>query len=183
MRPSSSFRQLTGCLVASVDNKLTRMAFIYWYVNGGGPIWEHNTLVSCWSDCHCDIGIQHKKEAKDHYINSDNRPDIVVFNAELYQPWCIACTPLVQWHRETFSKETDFTAMQQKGGKEYRKMFKRMPSRNHQTHILSLNIQTLQLLGYWWGSHQLPETPCKKINEWTRPKESQWLQGLLDVTG
>ena len=65
---------------------------------GGGPVWEHDTIVPCWSDCHQELGIHHRKEPRDRYMNSNNRPDIVVYNTEqgtttdldvsLAHPWC-----------------------------------------------------------------------------------------------
>ena len=50
--------------------------------SGGGPNWQHNSLVASWSDCLLDLGIHHRKEPRNRYSNSDDRPDIVVFDSE-----------------------------------------------------------------------------------------------------
>ena len=41
-------------------------------------MWSHDSIMSVWSECLNDLKIQHKKEPKDRYGTSDNRPDIVV---------------------------------------------------------------------------------------------------------
>ena len=44
---------------------------------GGGPVWTHNSIVSVWSDC---LKIHHKKEPRNRFTNTDDRPDITCFN-------------------------------------------------------------------------------------------------------
>ncbi|XP_062508840.1 uncharacterized protein LOC134185080 [Corticium candelabrum] len=47
---------------------------------GGGPVWSHDSVVSNWDDCLRQLKIHHKREPRDRYSNSNNRPDIVVFD-------------------------------------------------------------------------------------------------------
>ena len=49
---------------------------------GGGPIWTHETLASVWSDCLQHLKITHHREPRNRYINSDDRPDIIAFDAQ-----------------------------------------------------------------------------------------------------
>lgn len=49
---------------------------------GGGPLWEHNALVSCWSQCLSELGIHHRKEPRNRYVSSDDRPDIIMYDTE-----------------------------------------------------------------------------------------------------
>ena len=47
---------------------------------GGGPVWEHN-LVAEWCQCLRDLQLHHKKEPKNQYIDSEDRPDIIVYDS------------------------------------------------------------------------------------------------------
>ena len=49
---------------------------------GGGPIWTHETLTSVWSDCLQHLKMSHQREPRNLYVNSDDRPDILVFDAQ-----------------------------------------------------------------------------------------------------
>ena len=48
---------------------------------GGGPVWSHNSVVLCWSECMSSLQCQHQIEPKDRYTTSNNRADIVVFDS------------------------------------------------------------------------------------------------------
>ena len=45
-------------------------------------IWTHETLPSVWSDCLQHLKITHHREPRNRYINSDDRPDIIAFDAQ-----------------------------------------------------------------------------------------------------
>ena len=49
---------------------------------GGGPVWSHNRILSVWSECLNDLQIHHKKEPRNRYTETDDRPDIVVFDTD-----------------------------------------------------------------------------------------------------
>ena len=51
---------------------------------GGGPVWQHNSLVSTWSKCLSELQIPNQTEPRNRYTNSDNRPDIVAFDCSDY---------------------------------------------------------------------------------------------------
>ena len=48
---------------------------------GGGPVWEHNNLVAEWCQCLRDLQLHHEKEPKNQYIDSEDRPDIIVYDS------------------------------------------------------------------------------------------------------
>ena len=52
---------------------------------GGGPVWAHNSILDVWSECLSDVHIPHQKEPRHQYTNSDNRPDITLFDSETGQ--------------------------------------------------------------------------------------------------
>ena len=45
---------------------------------GGGPVWQHNIIVSTWAKCLDELSIPHQIEPRNRYADSENRPDIVV---------------------------------------------------------------------------------------------------------
>ena len=51
--------------------------------HGEGPIWQHDSVVSGWSECLREVGLHHRKEPRDRYTNNDCRPNIVVFDTAL----------------------------------------------------------------------------------------------------
>ena len=51
---------------------------------GGGPVWQHNSLVSTWSKCLSELQIPNQTEPRNRYTNSENRPDIVAFDCSDY---------------------------------------------------------------------------------------------------
>ena len=48
----------------------------------GGPIWIHETLTSVWSNCLQHLKMSHQRELRNLYVNTDDRPDIIVFDAQ-----------------------------------------------------------------------------------------------------
>ena len=44
---------------------------------GGGPVWQHNSLVATWSKCLNELQLPNQIERRNRYTNSENRPDIV----------------------------------------------------------------------------------------------------------
>ena len=48
---------------------------------GGGPIWAHDSVTAVWSDCLRQLGVHHKKEPRNRYLEMDRRPDIAVFDS------------------------------------------------------------------------------------------------------
>ena len=48
---------------------------------GGGPVWTHETISNVWSDCLKQLHITHQREPRNRYSNSDDRPDIIAFDA------------------------------------------------------------------------------------------------------
>ena len=49
---------------------------------GGQPIWTHETLSRLWSNCLQQLNMTHQQEPRNRYINTDDRPDIIAFDAQ-----------------------------------------------------------------------------------------------------
>ncbi|XP_062499045.1 uncharacterized protein LOC134176390 [Corticium candelabrum] len=47
----------------------------------GGPIWQHDFIVSAWCRCLNSADVLHKKEVRNLYVDSLGRPDIVTFDS------------------------------------------------------------------------------------------------------
>ena len=65
---------------------------------GGGPVHTHNAITAVWSDCLRSLHLNHKRETQFRYSDSNNRPDITVFDQQsgttldldiaVVHPWC-----------------------------------------------------------------------------------------------
>ena len=50
---------------------------------GCGLVWTHDSMRSVWSECLSSLHLPHKCErSRDRYVNSNNRPDILVADSE-----------------------------------------------------------------------------------------------------
>ncbi|XP_062520998.1 uncharacterized protein LOC134195922 [Corticium candelabrum] len=47
---------------------------------GGGPVWQHNTIVSTRAKCLDGVNIPHQVELRNRYTDSDNRLDITTYD-------------------------------------------------------------------------------------------------------
>ena len=48
----------------------------------GPPVWTHETVANIWSDCLKHLHITHQREPLNRYSNTDDRPDIIAFDAD-----------------------------------------------------------------------------------------------------
>ena len=67
---------------ATVDKDIDKDGYHLTCKTGGGPIWTHKTLTSVWSDCLQHLKMSHQREPRNLYVNSDDCPNIVVFDAQ-----------------------------------------------------------------------------------------------------
>ena len=44
-------------------------------------IWAHDSVTAVWSDCLHQLGVHHKKEPRNRYVETDRRPDIAIFDS------------------------------------------------------------------------------------------------------
>ena len=49
---------------------------------GGGPVWQHNTIVSTWAKCLDELSIPHQVEPRNRYADSENRPDVIAYDPD-----------------------------------------------------------------------------------------------------
>ena len=47
---------------------------------GGGPVWQHDSIVSGWCSCLNELQLHHCKEPREQYTESENRPDILMYD-------------------------------------------------------------------------------------------------------
>ena len=52
------------------------------FKSGGGPIRTHETLSSVWSNCLQQLNMTYQQESRKRYINTDDTPDIIAFDAQ-----------------------------------------------------------------------------------------------------
>ena len=45
-------------------------------------MWSHNTICSVWNECLGSLQIHHLRELRYRYSETDDRPDIVLFESE-----------------------------------------------------------------------------------------------------
>ena len=51
---------------------------------GGGPVWSHESISSTRSDCFHRLQIHHRREPRNRYITTDNKPNIVFLTPTPY---------------------------------------------------------------------------------------------------
>ena len=66
-------------------------------------MWTHNSIVNVWSECLSHLHVNHKKEPRERYCDSEDRPDISIIDPEtgcdmeldvsLSHPWCVDILP------------------------------------------------------------------------------------------
>ena len=93
---------------------------------GGGPVWCHESISSIWSDCFCRLRIHHRREPRNRYTTTDNRPDIVFFNFDtgynidldisLAHPWSSDIFPTSAADRRADRKKAKYNKQQLPGG-------------------------------------------------------------------
>ena len=71
---------------------------------GGGPVWSHESISSIWSDCFRKLHIHHRREPRNRYTTTDNRPDIIFFDSDTGSISISTCISLAHpWSSDIFS--------------------------------------------------------------------------------
>ena len=47
---------------------------------GGEPVWQHDSIVSGWCSCLNKLQLHHHKKPREQYTESENRPDILMYD-------------------------------------------------------------------------------------------------------
>ena len=71
---------------------------------GGGPVWAYNSILDVWSECLSDVHIPHQKEPRHQYTNSDNRPDITLFDSETGQKLDVDVSLAHPWSQDILKR-------------------------------------------------------------------------------
>ena len=53
--------------------------------SGSGPVWTHNSVLKGWRECLSELHLPHTTEPRHQYTNTEDRPDISVFDSETGQ--------------------------------------------------------------------------------------------------
>ena len=79
----------------------------------GGPEWSHNSVLNGWSDCLSDLHLPHQTEPRHKYINTEDRPDITMFDPNTGQNLDIDVSLAHPWSQDIIrraSKESGHAA-------------------------------------------------------------------------
>ena len=69
---------------------------------GGGPVWSHELIASLWSDYVRSLHIHYCREPRHCYTNTEDRPDIVVFDTQSGSIIDLDISLTLSWSSETF---------------------------------------------------------------------------------
>ena len=81
--------------------------------NRGWPVWSHNAITGVWAICLKTLSIPHHVKLRDRYANSNNRPDISVFDACIGTSYDLDISLVHSWNQdiiERAAKEDGFAA-------------------------------------------------------------------------
>ena len=70
------------------------------YKTWGGPVWSHNATTGAWADCLKTLSIPHHVELRDHYANSNDQPDISVFDACIGTSYDLDISLVHPWNQD-----------------------------------------------------------------------------------
>ena len=116
--------------------------------SGGDPIWTHDAITTVWPDCLRDLHIYHRREPRHRYSNSDNRPDITVYDPETGINIDLDIAMAHPWSSDIFPKsaEEDDAAAKRK---EERKMNKYRKVRLPGGSMVKVTPLVLEHFGKW----------------------------------
>ena len=77
---------------------------------GGGPVWQHDSVVSGWCSCLNELQLHHRKEPRDQYTESENRPDVLMYNETSTELDVSMAHPWSKDILNTASKEAGYAA-------------------------------------------------------------------------
>ena len=134
---------------------------------GGGPVWQHNSLVATWSKCLNELQIPNQIEPRNRYINSEDRPDIVAFDPVDYSSADLDVSmahPLSGDSMKGAAAESGYAAKKREVKKEQK--YNQEESQSLKAVICSAGLLALRLLGP--VSRRLPRPHIKKSQRYKR---------------
>ena len=87
---------------------------------GGGPVWEHNMILSGWGECLEELQICHHKEPRNRYAESEDRQDVVFFDLESGHDVELDISLAHPWSLDTIrqaGQEDGYAALKREGKK------------------------------------------------------------------
>ena len=63
-------------------------------------MWSHNSVLSGWSECLSDLHLPHQTEPRHQYINTEDRPDITMFDPNTGQNLDIDVSLAYPWSQD-----------------------------------------------------------------------------------
>ena len=85
-----------------------------------GAVWAHNSILDVWSECLSDFHIPHQKEPRHQYTNSDNHPDITLFDSETGQNLDVDVSLAHPWSQDIRKEQVEKMDMPQEQEKRRR---------------------------------------------------------------
>ena len=77
---------------------------------GGGPVWQQDSIVSGWCSCLNELQLHHRKEPREQYTESENRPDILMYDESSTELDVSMAYPLSKKILNRASKESSYAA-------------------------------------------------------------------------
>ena len=80
---------------------------------GGGWGWEHNSILNVWSECLTNLHLHQQMEPRHRYVNSDDCPDILIYDSETEQNIEVDISLAHPWSQDVIkgaSKENGYAA-------------------------------------------------------------------------
>ena len=124
---------------------------------GGGPVWEHNMILSGWGECLEELQICHHKEPRNRYAESEG-PDIVFFDLESGHDVELDISLAHPWSLDTIrqaGQEDGYAALKREG--------KKMEKYGHEVLLCGSKPDLIPLVfehfGHWGKSVELFISP------------------------
>ena len=77
----------------------------------GGSIWSHESIAGVWLECLRSLRIHHCREPRNRYTNSECRPDIIMFDAELGANLDLDISLAHPWSSDVFPSSAEATGV------------------------------------------------------------------------
>ena len=120
---------------------------------GGGAVWQHDWIVSGWSELLRKLHVPCQTEPKGRYLNNEDRPDITAFNINSGVNFDLDIAMAHPFSKDIVKRASEETVMQQK--RERAEKDCQVPESDYinrrSSKVCSFGLWTLWELGKWGG--------------------------------
>ena len=142
---------------------------------GGGPVWSHNAITGVWADCLRTLSIPHHVELRDRYANSNDRPDISVFDACIETSYDLDISLAHPWNQDIIERaaEQDGFAAQAREELKEKKYKDNILVEGGHAKVIPLVLEHFGCLG--WEAHKyLHQLSKKSVDEFGKKNGGQF---------